>query len=335
VPRNDQIIRILSVARALAESRRGVSLKELAKRHGWHWRTVYRDKDALEAAGFPVENIEGRFRLPRDWAVPKLPGIEADELLALFTLRALVGAWRGTALVRPLDRLWGKLASSGSGQSALLPVGREPWLTVRSPFAIDYHAHDKTIATFEKAAKEQLVVNCRYRALSTRRLTARQIEPSELYWDPALESLYVFGWCRLRQDVRVFAMHRFAAASLTEARFKPRVEARSKAVLKNAFRIWRGKNIETVRVRFSPEVAEEIRERTWAPGQKIEEEPGGGLVLTLEVAGLAEVERWVLGFGEGAEVVAPGGLRRNVENVLKRAAAIYVNRKVDHDAIGA
>jgi len=71
--RNDQIVRILTVARALSQSRRGVSLKALAARHGWSWRTVYRDVDALERAGFPVEKENGRYRLIDGWNVPRCP----------------------------------------------------------------------------------------------------------------------------------------------------------------------------------------------------------------------------------------------------------------------
>ncbi len=321
--RNDQIVRILSVARALASSRRGVSLRALAEREGWHWRTVYRDKDALAASGFPIEEPEpGRYKLADGWGVPNLPGIDADEIAAFFALRALAESWRTTAIGKPLDRLWMKLASARGGQGTLVPP-RESRFVVRSPLAIDYRSHAKIIATFEKAAREHLVVNCRYRALGTKQVTARQIEPGEIYWDPSLECLYVIGWCRLRNDVRVFAVQRFAAATLTEQTFTPRPEARSRVVLRNAFRVWRGKNVESVRVRFSPDAADEIRERRWGPRQRIDDDPSGGAVLTIEVAETAEVERWVLGFGEVAEVLAPESLRRRVAKRLVAGALRY------------
>jgi predicted DNA-binding transcriptional regulator YafY len=51
----------------------------------------------------------------------------------------------------------------------------------------------------------------------------------------------------------------------------------------------------------------------------LEAAPGGGVVLTLEVAGLPEVCRWVLGFGGEAEVLAPADLR---EEVHQSGAAI-------------
>jgi proteasome accessory factor B len=331
VARNDQIVRILTVAHALSQTRRGVSLKALAERHGWPWRTVYRDVDALERAGFPIEKEDGRHRMTDGWKSPHLPGIEPDEILALYAMRTLADSWRTTALGRPLDRLWMKLTASGSGQGALMPLMGEPWFAVRSPVGIDYRAHDKTIATFERAVRDHLAVTCRYRAASTRQTTARVIEPGELYWDPGLESLYVIGWCRLRQDVRVFALHRFLAASLTDERFTARREARSKAALRGAFRVWRAEHVETVRVWFAAEVADEIRERTWGPGQRIEEDTAtvgagagdGGLVLTLEVAGLAEIERWVLGYGGAAEVLEPPALRRSVAERTAEAAKRY------------
>src|SRR6185437_11247031 len=98
----------------LAASRRGVSLKALAEREGWHWRTVYRDRDALAAAGFPIEEPSpGRYKLADGWGVPNLPHVEPDEIAAFFALRALAESWRTTALGKPLDRLWQKVTSAG------------------------------------------------------------------------------------------------------------------------------------------------------------------------------------------------------------------------------
>ncbi len=237
--RNDQIVRILVVAKALAESRRGISLKVLADKHGWAWRTVYRDVDALEQAGFPVFKEDGRYRLVEGWNTPAAPGIDDDERLALYSVRALAGSIRSTMLGRALDRLWNKLSTTQGGQTALIPAASPAWFSIRSPISIDYRRHDKIIATFERAIRDQVAVTCHYRAQSTRTVTTRTIEPAELHWDPGLESLYVLAFCRLRQEVRVFAVHRFLTASLGEDKFVPRPEARSKTALKSAFRVWR------------------------------------------------------------------------------------------------
>jgi predicted DNA-binding transcriptional regulator YafY len=319
VPRNDQVVRILTLARALAQSRRGVALKALAERHGWSLRSVYRDLQALEGARFPVVKEGERYRLLDGWTGPSVPGIGREEITALFAARAIAAGVRETSVGRALDRLWMKLTASAGGQTALLPIDGDPWLTIAGPLSIDYRSHQNTIATLERAIHERLVVACRYQALSTQELTFRSVEPGELYWDPRLETLYLIGWCRLRQDVRVFAVHRFLKATLSQEKFVLRSDTRADAVMRNAFRVWRSGNVKQVRIRLSGMAADEVRERRCGPGQRIEHESGNTVVLTLEVAGLPEVQRWVLGFGGEAEVLAPDDLR---ESVRKAATAI-------------
>lgn len=80
--------------------------------------------------------------------------------------------------------------------------------------------------------------------------------------------------------------------------------------------------VEKVRVWFAPEVAAEIRERKWLAGQEVVEGEGG-VVLSGEVAGLAEVERWVLSYGPAAKVLEPNAWRERVAKKLRDGAAGY------------
>lgn len=318
----EQIARILGVAHALSQSKRGVVLRTLADSRGWRLRSLYRDIEALEAAGFPIEHPEGRYRLTEGWLPPGQAGITPDEVAALFVARQLASGWRGSQLGRSLDRLWTKLTTPVGRQGSLLPTSPLPVFTVRAPGAVDYRAHAKNIAVLERGIADRRVVSCRYRALSTRQITARAVEPGELHWDPALESLYLVAWCRLRAAVRVFAVHRFMATTLTDDPFAPRPETRSRAALRGAFRIWRSENVEIVRILFQPPAADEIREKHWHASQRLDDAPGGGVILTLEVAGLPEIERWVLGFGEHARVLAPAALAESVARRVRKAAGM-------------
>jgi len=318
--RNDRTVRLEVVKRALAESRRGVALKTLAEKHGWNLRALYRDIQALRAAYFPVRNEDGRYWL--EGKVTTFPGAPSpDERLALFLAREQAAAWKHTSLGRALDTLWNRISSS-DGQAALFPVESTPWIAARACAAIDYAEHRRIVETIERATRERLVISARYRAASTGQLSSRHIEPGQLHWDPGLESLYLIGWCRLRRDVRVFAVHRFVAVSILEEHCPPRAETRSAAALKKAFRVWRSDRVEKVRVWFSREVADEIRERRWLAGQSVEE-TGDGIVISGEVAGLAEVERWVLSYGPAARVLEPRELRESVARKLRDGSAGY------------
>ncbi len=200
--RNTQLTRVLILAQELAASRRGVPLKAIAERHGWRLRTIYRDIEALEAAHIPVTVEDGRYRVPPDWIAAARRALGPDEIAGLFTARLLSGGLAQTSMGRALDQLWIKWSGEREHAPALLP--KTPMrVAVRSPFAIDYAAHRRSIATLETALSEKRAVSTQYCALSTGELTARVIEPGELYWDPALETLYLIGFCRLRQDLRV------------------------------------------------------------------------------------------------------------------------------------
>jgi predicted DNA-binding transcriptional regulator YafY len=232
--RNDRTIRLEVVKRALAQSRRGVLLKQLAEKHDWNLRTLYRDIDALKAAYFPIIEEDGRYRL--DGKVTTFSGAPTpDERLALYLAREQAAGWKHTSLGRALDTLWNRISAT-DGQSALFPVESQPWIATRAFAAIDYTQHRRIVETIERATRERLLISARYRAASTGQLSSRTIEPGQLHWDPGLESLYLIGWCRLRNDVRVFAVHRFQAVTLLDEHCPPRAETRSASALKKAFR---------------------------------------------------------------------------------------------------
>lgn len=48
-----------------------------------------------------------------------------------------------------------------------------------------------------------------------------------------------------------------------------------------------------------------------------------GAYLTFRAGGTFEITRWILGWGNVAEVVRPAGLRKDVVAVLKSAASLY------------
>lgn len=298
--------RVISLAQALAASRRGVVLKQYAERNGWPLRYVYRDVQTLERAGFPIAHADGRYWLPRGWIEVSSGAVAPDELLALYTARQLAGALRGTAVGRALDRLWAKLSTT-DGQGQLLPSSAGP-VVVRASAGIDYARHRTTILVLEQAVAARRAVRAWYRRPGEEVATERVIEPGQLHFDPALEALYVIAWCRLREAVRVFAVHRFVAAELLDEPIPLRPATRSAAALRTAFRLWRSDRVEEVRLRFSRAVADEIAERRWHASQKVERLDGGGLVLTLEVAEPEELVRWLVGFGPDVHVLAPASL---------------------------
>jgi predicted DNA-binding transcriptional regulator YafY len=79
----------------------------------------------------------------------------------------------------------------------------------------------------------------------------------------------------------------------------------------------------TVIVRFRADQARYVREREWHPTQMLRELKGGGVELRFRAGGWFEIRRWILGWGDAAEVVRPAALRREIASVLQGAVMIY------------
>ncbi len=75
-------------------------------------------------------------------------------------------------------------------------------------------------------------------------------------------------------------------------------------------------------LRFNAAVADYVREKRWHPSQELRELKDGPLELRLKLSSLVEIERWILGWGGGVEVVQPAELR---ERVLAAAQGIVRN----------
>jgi predicted DNA-binding transcriptional regulator YafY len=78
-----------------------------------------------------------------------------------------------------------------------------------------------------------------------------------------------------------------------------------------------------VAIEFAREAARTVQEREWHPTQRLEERPGGKVVLKMNVHGLPEVARWVLSHAPYARVLEPPELREMVAENAARAATTH------------
>ena len=314
-----QVVRALALLMEMARARRGIPLKVFAEKRGYPLRAVYRARDVLVKAGAPIRvNPEsaGRWQLMDGWLPAAVVGAARDELMALFVARQLAPGLRGTLVGRSLDSLWSKLASPGSQQQLPLSAPELPF-SVRSLSAIDYGEHRITLDRLQGAIDEKHAVRISYRTPDGT-TTERVIEPSFLHWDGGLEAMYAPSWCRLRDAIRVFAVHRILSIEMLSnerARTLP-----AKRSIERAFRVWYRENVEHVEVLFTGRVAGEIRERRWHTSQRTIDSPGGGVSLHLDISAPEELERWLLGFGPDARVIEPLRLAERIRRLHAQAA---------------
>jgi predicted DNA-binding transcriptional regulator YafY len=116
------------------------------------------------------------------------------------------------------------------------------------------------------------------------------------------------GLDQANSAIRTLAVERIRTVIVTRSRFTPPPAESLDEIQSTAFQLIHGEP-QLVRIRFSPEQALYIAERQWHPSQSIENQPDGGVILSLHVASLWEVQRWLIGWGRDALVLEPTALR--------------------------
>lgn len=92
---------------------------------------------------------------------------------------------------------------------------------------------------------------------------------------------------------------------------------------RTAFGVWRGDEIQEVRIHVDRVYADAVRERSWHATQRLEELPDGTVKLSMQLGNLDEVADWVLGMGEHARAEAPTALVEKLKARLEQALRQY------------
>jgi predicted DNA-binding transcriptional regulator YafY len=152
----------------------------------------------------------------------------------------------------------------------------------------------------------------------TARVHPYLIEPSS-----ATLATYLIGFDETRNAMRTFRADRIVNPRMTPSTFVRPKDVELERTLAAAWDIVADQPLEEIVIRFTPEAASRASETRWHPSQTSEREADGSLLWRARVSGLLEVRSWILGWGEGAEVLKPQALRDDVAQTLRAAAARY------------
>ncbi|MEJ5358100.1 MAG: YafY family protein [Desulfobacterales bacterium] len=322
--RGDQLARQWRILQELIASRTGRSVPELARAVDCHVRTVYRDLEALQAAGFPVTTArEGRRTVWSllDPARRSLPvPFTLPELLALYMGRRLAAGLEGTVFYEALESLGAKIRLLLPPEMAAHLEREQEAIAVDAPAAKRHAAYRGVLEAIAAAVSARRRIDLTYRAASSGRQTRRRVDPYRLLYHGG--SFYLLAYCNLRKDIRVFAVDRIRRLAVTGEGFPPPEGIRPEEVLQADFGVFHGPPL-AVCVRFAPEAAPYVLERTWHPSQRLTREPDGSVLFEARVAGEEEIKRWVLKWGAQAEVLSPEGLRRAIAAEAEAIARRY------------
>ena len=179
----------------------------------------------------------------------------------------------------------------------------------------------ETLEALHRALADRRTLEITYESRNGDGTVVRQIEPYHLLNHRG--DWYVVARCRLRQDLRTFSVSRIRSCRQEGDLYQIPPDFQPEAYFQSALSIFRGSEVQQVRVWLSARAARWVLERVWHPSQSVQPAPDGSAVLALTVAPTVEVVGWILGLGSQARVLSPASLVEEVRVETRAMAELY------------
>lgn len=324
--RNAEVIRQWQILREVESRRTGVTIHELSKHVNVTTRTIRRDLQALQEAGFALydegaENETKRWRLDAQPFRSVQEGLSVADVAALYLGRSLVDGLSGWPLSDELRAVFSKI------EAGLNPRMREFLATL--PQVISTKAAPRTGRAAGQlgaipqrlldATRDRREIDMRYFSASSNRAKSYRVQPYRLTL--AQGGVYLVAWVAQYDAFRTFAVERIERLSVRDETFR-RTRDLPADLFGGSMGVFSGPP-ERIEVEFEAHLVPYVRGRTWHESQSVEPLPDGRLRMTLEVSDDWALRSWLLGFGAGVRVVRPAALAEAITQELTRALRLY------------
>jgi predicted DNA-binding transcriptional regulator YafY len=322
--RDRQIVRVLWLLKALGEGS-PVSVSELAKRFGTRRETIYRDMRTLEDLGYPIQGDEnGRFSKPR--LLEDKRALRPELRLTNDECSALVWMIRHPGAITPMrTHLAGAAAKLEAMQT--LPAAetlRRDQVFGFSQAGLKRFSNDAVMESLVEAILTNRRCQLTYR--SPKHVTEKSYQYDPYRLRSVAGGIYCVGRIPGIGSLTTLATERILSLKLTSTAFDREPDLDLGRYEREAFGVTLDDPM-TVIVRVRADQAAYVSEREWHPTQKIRPLPDGGIELTFCAGGTFEIERWILGWGDAMEVIAPDSLRESFRLKCQAMSKTYKQSK--------
>ena len=292
-----------------------VSARSLAERYAVSVRTIQRDMDAINLAGIPIVAVQGpsggygimeNFKMDRRLVGP-------DDLFYIIT--ALKGIGSSLDDVRIDDTL--------EKMRSLLPVSEaDPFGGRQEKLFVDFSmlgggpAQRESFRVVQRAVEQERLLEFEYTSNRLERVT-RAVEPMTVVFK--WRSWYLYAYCRLRQDFRLFRVSRIKRPVMLGERFERR--AKGFEEFSRDYDPARLGSMLELTLRFSPEMAPMVEE--FHNEEDMTRRADGSLVVRMSMPEDGWMYGYILSFGHFVEVVEPARLRDIIRDSSKKITGIY------------
>ena len=292
----------------LAEKK--VSATELARKYGVSRRTIFRYIDALCVAGVPIyskRGNDGGFYLYDTFKIPATFLTDKEYESVISSLKAVNNEIENPSLSSGIN----KLLSAYRGEKDTLKVS-DGNLIIDTGAWGDTSGYRAKLAVIEKAIEDKKVLYVKYHD-RTGDITERNVEPHAIVFKQGL--WYVYAFCRLRNEFRLFKTGRIELADLLDETFE------RKPIPEKPFEKWYSQsNTEEVYMEVDKSVLSDVEE--WLGIENVSETDGkffARVQLPFDDGLISKI----LTFGAGIKVLSPKQLKEKIITAAQKVTAVY------------
>jgi len=274
-------------------------------------RTILRDIDAINLAGIPIityQGVNGGISIAEGYRLDKSV-LSADDLAAMISaLKGVAASMTDSNLDILVEKLKIPLSSS---QLQSLDLKTRQMIIDLSPWGGNEPLKEK-ISLLRMGIKNYRLIEFSYIDADGIR-TMRQVEPYSLLLKG--QSWYLYAWCQLREDFRLFKLARIKDILLTTRPYHPREVPAEQAPWEDQ---WQEKarlvELDLLFDKYMGNVALECF------GENSIHQDDGKIMVKISLPENNWLYGYLLSFGSGMEVINPPHIRSILANIT---AEIY------------
>lgn len=286
-----------------------VTIKQLSEKLEVSRRTIYRDLETLTIAGFPIVSYPGY-----GGGITVAEGYRLDKCLLSFEdwVNILTGlnTIKTMGDTEKIEYLIGKIAPQNIetiNQQSDIMIDLSQWYDDEM---------QNLIVSFRNAISNKQLIFIEY--ISKMSSTTRTIEPYKLVFKE--RDWYVYAYCLLRMDFRLFKLNRISAYEIMVDYFIPRQVSVPSFALKNEL-YEKGNNAQyRIILEFGLENKEFLLQAFGALNFKITDNKG---VIDFDTTNLDYALNLVISLQDKVKVISPSILQERVLQTINKMKNLY------------
>ncbi len=302
-----KIDRLLGILSILSKKQK-VKAKDLAEHFEVSLRTIYRDVEDICKAGIPLVTYpggDGGIGIAAGFTLDKSVLTRGDLESIILGLKSLESVTQSTQIRSLLTRL-------SPEPDKLIPADGDLIIDLASFYR---GSLAPKISLLREAIAGRLAVRFNYYSKDGH--TIRELEPYFIAFK--WTAWYVFGFCRLRQDFRLFKLNRMTQLKLTDDGFEPKPLTPEQVNLEAFYQNPKTKRYATLLLHKSLEYVM-IDEYGVNSYERMDDET---ILAQWDYVNEREMVKTVLRLGAGAKVLAPQSLADAVKEEAEKIISRY------------